>query len=117
ASGLIQPEQFLSHWQGHRRVTRRVIEAFPEDKLSDFSIGGMRSFSELVGEMLAMEAPMVEQLVTGEPREYREPEITSRVQLLQLWDEATASIDEHLPRIPLAEYQETRTVFGEYTAA
>ena len=34
----------LEHWQGHRRLTRRVIEAFPEDKLFSYSFGGMRPY-------------------------------------------------------------------------
>lgn len=25
---VISPEAMLAHWQGHRRLTRRVIEAF-----------------------------------------------------------------------------------------
>ena len=41
---IVNPEEFLNHWQGHRRVTRRVIEAFPEDKLFNYSVGGMRPF-------------------------------------------------------------------------
>jgi hypothetical protein len=41
---FINPEEFLNHWQGHRRVTRRIIEAFPEDKLFSYSVGGMRPF-------------------------------------------------------------------------
>ena len=34
---IVTPEGFLAHWQGHRRLTRRATEAFPEDKL--FKIG------------------------------------------------------------------------------
>ena len=30
---VISPEQLLKHWQEHRGVTRKTIEAFPEDKL------------------------------------------------------------------------------------
>ena len=26
---VITSSQLLEHWQGHRRVTRKVIEAFP----------------------------------------------------------------------------------------
>ena len=58
-------EALLEHWQGHRRVTRRVIEAFPEDKLFTFSIGGMRPFGVLALEILTMGAPMVKGVVTG----------------------------------------------------
>src|SRR5687768_16387169 len=44
---VISPEQLLKHWQGHRGVTRKTIEAFPEDKLYDYSVGGMRPFAAL----------------------------------------------------------------------
>ena len=43
-SPVITAEQLLEHWQGHRRLTRRAIEAFPEDKLFSYSIGGMRLY-------------------------------------------------------------------------
>ena len=41
---VITPEALLEHWEGHRRLTRRVIEAFPEDQLFSFSVGSMRPF-------------------------------------------------------------------------
>ena len=44
AAAFISPADLLHHWQGHRRLTRRVIEAFPEDKLFSFSVGGMPPF-------------------------------------------------------------------------
>ena len=52
APQLMTPDQFLTHWQGHRRLTRRVLEAFPEEQLWSFSVGGMRPFGALVLEML-----------------------------------------------------------------
>ena len=41
AAMFISTDALLEHWRGHRRLTRRVIEAFPEDQLFTFSIGGM----------------------------------------------------------------------------
>ena len=41
---FITPDALLAQWQGHRRLTRRVIEAFPDDKLFTFSVAGMRPF-------------------------------------------------------------------------
>ena len=32
SASFISPDALLSHWQGHRRLTRRVIDAFPDDK-------------------------------------------------------------------------------------
>ena len=58
-------ELVLAHWQGHRRLTRRMIEAFPEDKLFSFCVGGMRPFSELAMEFIKMAAPIVRNVATG----------------------------------------------------
>ena len=55
---VITPEALLEHWQGHRRITRRVIEAFPEKELFEYSIGGMRPFAVLATEMLKMAVPI-----------------------------------------------------------
>ena len=46
-SMTIASDELRDHWQGHRRVTRRVIEAFPEKELFNYSVGGMRPCSAL----------------------------------------------------------------------
>jgi hypothetical protein len=56
----------LAQWQGHRRLTRRLIDAFPDGKLFGFSVGGMRPFGALALEMLTMAVPMVQGAVSGE---------------------------------------------------
>ena len=48
---VMTPEQFLEQYQGHRRLTRRVIEAFPEKEFFNYSIGGMRPFAEMTKEL------------------------------------------------------------------
>ena len=111
---VITPEALLHHWQGHRRLTRRVIEAFPEDRLFSFSVGGMRPFGALASEMLAMAEPMIRGVVTGEWKPYEVGEIESREELLRLWDESTGQIEALWPRIPPGRFQETLTAFGEY---
>jgi uncharacterized damage-inducible protein DinB len=112
---VITPEQFLRHWQGHRRLTRRMIEAFPEDRLFSFTIGGMRSFGELILELLAMAAPTVRGYATGEWGAYAPAKASSREELLRQWDESTREMDALWPRIPPERFQETVTAFGEYT--
>lgn len=112
----LTPEQLLEHWQGHRRLTRRVIEAFPEDQLFTFSLGGMRTFGQLAKELLAVGAPVLRGMVTGEWTEYQEPEITSKDELLQRWDESAAEIADLWPQLPADRLQETITAFGMYTA-
>ncbi len=55
-------EQLLAHWQGHRNLTRRVIEAFPEKELFSFSVGGMRPFAELPRRCSAWPRPDLKEL-------------------------------------------------------
>lgn len=110
---FMRADVLLEHWQGHRKLTRRVIEAFPEDQLFRFSIGGMRPFGEMALELLAMAAPMARGLVTGEWDE-AEPSADTRAELLERWDESTREIDDIWPRIPPDHFLETDTVFGQY---
>ena len=114
-SGFISPADLLTHWQGHRRLTRRVIEAFPEDKLFTFSVGGMRPFGELASEMLGMAEPTVRGVVTGEWKQYAGARAASKADLLRQWDESTRQLDELFPRIPADHFKDTITAFGQYT--
>jgi len=58
-ASFITPEGLLEHWQGHRRLTRRVIAAFPEDALFTFGLAGMRPFGRIAHELIGMAVPMV----------------------------------------------------------
>lgn len=111
---FIAPDGLLAHWQGHRRLTRRVIEAFPDDKLLTFSIGGMRPFGALALEMLSMAVPMVRGAATGDwnmPDRQPKP----KRDLLALWDESTEQLNALWPQIPASRFSETLTAFGQYT--
>ena len=111
---VITAEALLEHWQGHRRLTRRVIDAFPEDKLYRFSIGSMRPFGAMALELLSMAEPMVRGIVTGEWDQSLTREERPRKELLRLWDESTTKIDALWPQIPLERFQQTMTAFGQY---
>jgi uncharacterized damage-inducible protein DinB len=108
-------EQLLAHWQGHRRLTRRVIEAFPDEELFAFSIGGMRTFGEIATELVSMAGPMVKGLATGEWEQLVGPKPALKVELLRLWDEGTEQLDRYWPEIPPERFQEEITSFGQYT--
>jgi uncharacterized damage-inducible protein DinB len=121
AETVISPEAMLAHWQGHRRLTRRVIEAFPEDKLFSYSLGGMRPFSELVLEMMDMAAPGMNGFVTGEWLPLDEMEHVkgekgpaTKAAMLQRWDEITAVIDRLWQEIPAGRFTEIDVAFGQY---
>jgi uncharacterized damage-inducible protein DinB len=110
----ITPKALLDHWQGHRRLTRRVIEVFPEDQLFSFSVGSMRPFGALAMEMLTMAAPMVRGLVTGTWDQSLTREARPKEEVLRLWDESTQQINTLWPQIPPERFQETVMAFGQY---
>jgi uncharacterized damage-inducible protein DinB len=121
AAATLPMEAILEHWQGHRRVTRRVIEAFPEEAFETYSIGGMRPFSELALEMIGMAEPGIHGLVTGNwavPDDLEhQPETPARhdkAHILRRWDEVTALIDRLWPRIAPGRLETTETAFGLY---
>src|SRR6185369_11350146 len=118
---VITPEALLDHWQGHRKLTRKLIEAYPEDKLFTFSIGGMRPASEFIIEMLGMAVPGLNGVITGTWQKYDErlhftkkgvP--TTKAELLQAWDETTERINALWPQIPAGRFQEHDLAFGQW---
>lgn len=114
-AAALTPDAFRQHWQGHRRLTRRVIEAFPEDQLLTFSVGGMRPFGLLALEMLSMATPMMRGAVTGDWATSWDRGARPKAEILQEWDESTAEIDALWARLPAERFQETMTAFGQYT--
>jgi uncharacterized damage-inducible protein DinB len=63
---LLTLEQFYTHWQGHRRLTIRTVEAFPEDKLFSYKVEPMRTFGEIAKEILEVETSILHGVVSGE---------------------------------------------------
>jgi uncharacterized damage-inducible protein DinB len=114
AARFISPESVLAQWQGHRRLTRRVIDAFPDDKLFTFSIGGMRSFGDLALEMLSMAVPMVQGVLSGDWTMPTGREPIPKQEVLRRWDESTARLDALWSQIPEERFHETLTAFGQY---
>ncbi|HEY3936482.1 MAG TPA: DinB family protein [Bryobacteraceae bacterium] len=117
-TNFLSPEQLLDHWMGHRRLTRRVIEAFPEEKLFSFSVGSMRPFSEMVMEFLKMAEPIVQGVATGKwvsKDDLGSPR--SKAELLALWDQATAAIQTLWPTIPLHRFAEVDKAFGQWESS
>jgi uncharacterized damage-inducible protein DinB len=111
---VITPAQLLEHWQGHRRLTRRVIDAFPEDQLFSFSIGSMRPFGVMAMEMISMAAPLLRGALTGEWDDSITRDPRPKGEVLRLWDESTDEIDTLWPRITVERFQETVNAFGQY---
>ncbi|HEY6490698.1 MAG: DinB family protein [Terracidiphilus sp.] len=104
----------LKSWQGHRRLTRRTIEAFPEDKLFQFSVGGMRPFAEMAFEFIRMAVPIVDGVASGKWEEYKGTKPATKADLLALWDGQTAELDEKFETIPPHRFTEVDKAFGQW---
>ena len=117
AAPIMSSQQFLEHWQGHRALTRRIIDAFPEDKLFSYSVGGMRPFSELAAEFIGMAVPTLNGVITGQWEQFAQAKATTKADLLRMWDDATAEINRLWPKIPAARFQEVDTAFGQWKMA
>lgn len=118
---ILTSVQALQHWQGHRNLSRKVIEAFPENKLFTYSIGGMRPFFELAMEMIHIAAPGAEGMATRNWKPFGEldteglnssPE--TKEELLELWDWTTNQINHWWEQIPEGRFEESETIFGQY---
>ena len=111
---FISPEAMLEHWQGHRRLTRRVIDAFPEDKLFTFSIGGMRTFGQLALELLSIGVPMMKGIATDTWDARVEADAMPKAEILRRWDEGTEVLNSLWRQIPVERFGQERTAFGQY---
>lgn len=121
----ITPEALLEHWQGHRRLTRRVIDAFPEDQLFSFRVQPMRPFGMMALELIALGVSMARGLATREfdVVGHHDPAwvktfsdaASPKTEVLRRWDEDTEQINALWTQIPAGRFQETITAFGQYT--
>jgi uncharacterized damage-inducible protein DinB len=114
ATRMLTPDALLAHWQGHRRLTRRVIEAFPEEQLFTFTIGGMRPFGKLAQEFLHMSVPMVRGMVSDQWDTTDAKHLTTREAILAAWDRDTKDIDALWPQIPAGRFEQKMLAFGQY---
>jgi uncharacterized damage-inducible protein DinB len=113
---VISKQQILSHWVGHRSLTRKVIDKFPEKDFFEFSVGGMRPFAKLVTELLAMEAPGLKAIVDRniEPFNEEPHTYTTKVAYLNAWDAATDTIIADWAGVDEGEFGEVFSLFGQY---
>lgn len=113
---ILTKDELLVAWQGHRKLTRRVIEIFPEKDLFNFSIGGMRPFAELCREIIAVAAGSMQQIVTGNIRPLEEcmPEVQEKADILESWDQTTDIINASWSQIQPERFREEISLFGAY---
>ena len=111
---VLTADALVKTWQGHRRLTRRTIEAFPEDKLFQFSVGGMRPFAEMAWEFIRMAVPIVDGVSTGKWEEFKAEKPGSKAELLRLWDEQTTELNKKFAKIPPHRFNEVDKAFGQW---
>lgn len=116
APQIISKDNLLRHWQGHRALTRRVIEAFPEKEFFEFSIGGMRTFAQLTSELLAIASPALKGIVERDEKPYVEnmDNGTTKSDYLRKWDEATEEINKNWNLLDVADFNQKFNLFGQY---
>jgi uncharacterized damage-inducible protein DinB len=119
AESVLTTVQMLEHWQGHRKLTRRIIEAFPEAELFSYSVGGMRPFSELAYEMIDIAGRGIAGIATGKWTRLEESAHTgstgslkTKQDLLDAWDDTTNQINQWWAHIAPGRFQENDLAFG-----
>jgi len=113
---VINPDQLIAHWQGHRALTRRVIEVFPEREFFNHSLGGMRPFSEMCKELLAISGPGMQQIAGGPVKKLDEDfQIGDKKKdFLEAWDKSTEVINREWAKVKPGRFQEIIVSFGMY---
>jgi uncharacterized damage-inducible protein DinB len=114
---VISSQDLLKHWQGHRALTRRTIELFPEKDFFEFSVAGMRTFAKLTDELLAIASPALYGIVNRISEPFTEGStqgLTTKAQYLEKWDQSTKEINENWEKLSVEDFNETFNLFGQY---
>lgn len=101
---LLSPAELLAHWQGHRDLTRRTIEAFPTEGFAGHHAPEMRPFVEMACELAGMVDYQLGWFRTGQPhwQESTPPKKPlSQAEVLAWWDRQTAELDAAVPAVSL----------------
>ena len=115
-NAVITLEELLAHWNGHRGLTRKLIEAFPEKEFFEYNIGGMRPASQLVQEIMDVSNGGVREMTGGIAGEIAGHAVKAKTiaEALAIWDENTAELLENLAKIPVEKFHEKILSFGQY---
>lgn len=115
-AAVITPEELQAHWNGHRGLTRKLIEAFPEKEFFGYTIGGMRPASQLIQEMLDVSGGGIREMVGGDAGEIAGHALkaSTKEEMLAIWDENTKELFENLAKIPAEKFHNRILSFGQY---
>ena len=114
----ISRKELLDQWQSQRRLTRHLIETFPEEEFFNYRLGGMPTFYEMSVELLAVTVPGLWGVLTGEWKAIRKltelsPGVKpgSKASVLDRWDQATELINTLWMQIPEERLNEVDGAF------
>lgn len=115
-ASVITSAELLKHWQAHRGLTRRLIEAFPEKEFFEYTIGGMRPFAAMVRELLAIAVPGIREIVGGQTEQLNEhiEGTDSKANVLASWDQATDDLNRYWAQLSEKRFHDTVKTFGQY---
>lgn len=103
---VMTPERLLEHWQGHRRLTRRTIETFPEEHLYTFTPAApMRSFGTMMNEVVGMVQPTLHGMLEGVwTTTLAYGDLADKRALLHAHDETDTLLGDTWPQIPAERF-------------
>ncbi|QQD12491.1 DinB family protein [Sphingobacterium sp. UDSM-2020] len=114
-AAVITKEELLKHWLGHRNLTRRTIEKFPEAELFTYAVPGMRTFGELANELISIAVPGLTGIVNRQVEAYAEAnKYTSKAAILEVWDQHTEELKHLWGQLKEENFHETFNLFGQY---
>lgn len=97
---LLTPERLWNHWEGHRRLTLRALEAYPEDNLFSHKVDSMRTFAELMDEIINVEDSIIEGMTSGEWKwEPKYKNMASKADLLAAFEQVRQCSQQLYPKI------------------
>ncbi|GIZ16071.1 DinB family protein [Capnocytophaga catalasegens] len=114
---IITPQEWIENWQSNRRLTRKVIETFPEKELFEFSVGGMRPFANLADELLYIADLAMKQFIENQIIEFSNYigyAGKTKAEILANWDNTTALIEAFGKETPQERYREVFNLFGMF---
>ena len=99
-----------------RKIIFSGTDAFPEKELFTHRIGGMRSFADMLMELLGIAGPGIMEIVNGVPTQLNEhfEHGNQKSAILAKWDETTEVLDAYMPQIGRDRYHDKIKAFGQY---
>lgn len=112
---MLDDQQFLAFYLGHRRLTRKTLAAFPADQFETFAVGGMRPAGVLARELLDMGAPIIKGLATDNWAPWNNDRTPlSQADALSAWDAATPTIEQHWAALASQGFDRSTTLYGQW---